>query len=56
MEDKCIQTKKYWMEIFFIGLGIYQIRKKNEFVNSIKEAYKERYRLLDTAVMYLPND
>ena len=40
------------MEIPCIGFGTYQIRKKNELENSVKEAYKAGYRLFDTAVMY----
>ena len=40
------------MEIQCIGFGTYQIRKKNELENSVKEAYKTGYRLFDTAVMY----
>ena len=40
------------MEIPCIGFGTYQIRKRNELENSVKEAYKVGYRLFDTAVMY----
>ena len=56
MEDKFNTDKK-----ILDGNSLYRPwriseKKKNEFVNSIKEAYKERYRLFDTAVIYLPND
>jgi diketogulonate reductase-like aldo/keto reductase len=40
------------MQIPCIGFGTYQIRKKSELENSVKEAYKIGYRLFDTAVMY----
>lgn len=40
------------MEIPCIGFGTYQIRKKTELENSVKEAYKAGYRLFDTAVMH----
>ena len=40
------------LEIPCISFGTYQIRKKNELENSVKEAYKAGYRLFDTAVMH----
>ena len=56
MEDKFNKDKK-----ILDGNSLYRPwriseKKKNEFVNSIKEAYKKRYKLFGTVVMYLRSD